>query len=269
MIQYESDTNAQSISEASLSHGFAQVISRPTRITDHTATLIDHVYTNTLPQTTSTGILINDISDHLGTYININLKNNSVSNRHPTQNSLSSNLPYRRFTAENLEHFRQLISTESWSTTTQESTCQEKYDRFTETYNKQYDCAFPETYNTKKRKTQRKNPKPWILPWFEEACDRKNRLHHDFIKAPSIANKIKYCKMKKFVNKHIKLSKNKYYTNYFNEHSNNSKMQWQMINNLLNRNRKKNAHIKLKLKDGTTITAPKAVANTFNNYFAI
>ena len=40
-----------------------------------------------------------------------------------------------------------------------------------------------------------------------------------------------------------------------------------MINSLLNRNRKKNTHIKLKLKDGTSITAPKAVADTFNNYF--
>ena len=73
--------------------------------------------------------------------------------------------------------------------------------------------------------------------------------------------------MKKFVSKHIKLAKNKYYAKYFKDHSDNSKKQWQMINNLLNRNRKKNAPIKLKFHDGSTISAPKAVADTFNDYF--
>ena len=73
--------------------------------------------------------------------------------------------------------------------------------------------------------------------------------------------------MKKFVTKHIKLAKNKYYTKYFKDHHDNSKKQWHMINSLLNRNRKKNSSIKLTLADGSIVSTPQAVANTFNEYF--
>lgn len=41
------------------------VIIRPTRITAHCATLIDNIFTNNLNTTISSGLLVNDITDHL------------------------------------------------------------------------------------------------------------------------------------------------------------------------------------------------------------
>ena len=41
-----------------------RVITKPTRITNHTATLIDHIYTNNINRLTS-GIVTVDVSDHL------------------------------------------------------------------------------------------------------------------------------------------------------------------------------------------------------------
>ena len=46
------------------SHDLLPVITKPTGITSHTATLIDHIYTNTVNRLTS-GIAKVDISDHL------------------------------------------------------------------------------------------------------------------------------------------------------------------------------------------------------------
>ena len=165
------------------------------RITDHTATLIDHIYTNSLSQIISTGILINDISDHFGTYINLKFNSNCINTR-PNTHELSINIPHRKLTAANIKYFQRLISNESWDTTTQQHTAQDKFNKFIETYTKHYDTAFPETNNAIKRKHQRRNPKPWILPWLEDACARKNKLYQDFINTPSIENKIKYYKMK-------------------------------------------------------------------------
>ena len=48
-----------------LSLGFMPIITKPTRITDHTATLIDHIYTNTPEKLIKSGICLADISDHL------------------------------------------------------------------------------------------------------------------------------------------------------------------------------------------------------------
>ena len=48
------------------------VITKPTRITNHTKTLIDHIYTNTLTSQIISGVAFNDISDHLPVFCIIN-----------------------------------------------------------------------------------------------------------------------------------------------------------------------------------------------------
>ena len=58
-----------------MSLGCKNVIKKPTRMTTHSATLIDHIYTNNSQNHITAGILIDDISDHLPTFILIETKN--------------------------------------------------------------------------------------------------------------------------------------------------------------------------------------------------
>jgi hypothetical protein len=44
---------------------FIPLMTRPTRITSHTATLIDNIFTNQLSHCLKSGLLFTDISDHL------------------------------------------------------------------------------------------------------------------------------------------------------------------------------------------------------------
>jgi hypothetical protein len=53
------------------SYYFQPHIIKPTRITDHSATLIDNIYFNSIDQTTS-GNLICDLSDYLPNFLIIN-----------------------------------------------------------------------------------------------------------------------------------------------------------------------------------------------------
>ena len=46
-------------------HGFIPTISRPTRITSHSATLIDHIFVNSCHAVTNSGVLTESLSDHL------------------------------------------------------------------------------------------------------------------------------------------------------------------------------------------------------------
>jgi hypothetical protein len=47
-------------------------IIQPTRITDHTATLIDNIFLNSIEYDTMSGNLLTDITDHLPNFIIIN-----------------------------------------------------------------------------------------------------------------------------------------------------------------------------------------------------
>ena len=118
-----------------------------------------------------------------------------------------------------------------------------------------------------KRENERKDPKPWILPWLEDACARKQRLYHVSVKYPTAINLAAHDKLDKFCTKHVDKAKTKYYKKFFDDHCDNSKKQWQMINGLLNRNFKHRDPIRLKDEHGNLLNTSLDVAERFNAYF--
>ncbi len=107
-----------------------------------------------------------------------------------------------------------------------------------------------------------------MLPWLEDAIARRDKLYHDYVEDPSEVKHHAYKKMKQFCEKHVDLAKSKYYKKYFDQHKENSKKQWQMINSLLNRTKShKNSTIKLKDSDGNGVSSNSKVAEMFNEYF--
>ena len=78
------------------SHDLLPVITKPTRITSHTATLIHHIYTNTVNRLIS-GILTIDISDHLPVFCMADIPLKKIINKFilETLVSLTQNLTFR------------------------------------------------------------------------------------------------------------------------------------------------------------------------------
>ena len=64
LLKYHCHQQTERYLDMIYSFNLLPVITKPTRITSHTATLIDHIYTNTINRLTS-GIATVDISDHL------------------------------------------------------------------------------------------------------------------------------------------------------------------------------------------------------------
>ena len=46
--------------------------------------------------------------------------------------------------------------------------------------------------NRVRRINERQKPKPWILPWLEDACARRQTAYYEFVKRPSPTNKKNY-----------------------------------------------------------------------------
>ena len=99
------------------------------------------------------------------------------------------------------------MDSESWEGIGDHANAQEQYDKFSEIYAKHYDTAYPLITKRVSRKNERVNPKPWILPWLEDACARKNESYHKFVKFPTSENKAAYEKLKGFCEKHTKRQK--------------------------------------------------------------
>lgn len=264
LLNHDTDIHGQNLINLAESYGFVQVVSLPTRLTDHSATLIDHIYTNSIHAVSTSRVITLDISDHFGTYVCISLDPNFIREENST-NSHDEYVNFRKFTATNMATFTELINGENWDTVYAEKTTEEMFETFLDKYNQHYDTAFPES--SVRRKYERKNPKPWILPWLEEACARKQKFHHDYVVDPTPENEKKYKKMKKFTDKHVKKAKSKFYNDYFVKHKGDSRRQWQLLNSLLNRKRKRLKIDKIRDCDGNVYSSPQTIAQKFNDYF--
>ena len=62
-FQYSTDKPTSDYLDMLLNLGYMPVITKATRITDHSATLIDHIYTNAPQKAFTSGICLADISD--------------------------------------------------------------------------------------------------------------------------------------------------------------------------------------------------------------
>ena len=65
LIKYDNDADCQNLIDNAHNSGFVQLISRPTRITENTATLLDLTFTDDIDSTLSSNIITLDLSDHL------------------------------------------------------------------------------------------------------------------------------------------------------------------------------------------------------------
>ena len=81
------------------------MITRPTRITSHCATLIDNIYVNYAANTYDSGILINDITDHLPFFSFLGLN---------VEKELQKPKLRRCVTAEGLLKFKSQLSNVNW-----------------------------------------------------------------------------------------------------------------------------------------------------------
>ena len=180
------------------------------------------------------------MSDHLATHTRILL--NKTKTKHSTnfrnkRNDISHDI--RIFNEANNETFKNLVKNETWEEITDDLDAQNSYEKFHEIYMKHYDTAFPLNSQRVRRKNERKDP--------------KQDLYEIFVTEPTPVNKIKYDKMNAFCKKHTDLGKAKYHKKYFDEHRENSKKQWQMINSLLGRKNNSKSIKKLIDPNGTVI----------------
>ena len=117
LLKYNEDKQTSEYLDMLLSLGFMPIITKPTRITDHTATLIDHIYTNTPEKLIKSGLCLADISDHLPVFC-------TMANTLPTNNEPRFFRDFRHFN-ENAFHqdllavdFKSFISTDVNETVT-------------------------------------------------------------------------------------------------------------------------------------------------------
>ena len=69
LFNYDSHTKTADFINLMFSYSYAPFINKPTRITEHSSTLIDNIFVNNYNDNTFQGLLFTDISDHFPVFI--------------------------------------------------------------------------------------------------------------------------------------------------------------------------------------------------------
>ena len=75
-----SDKHANNFIDPMYEYGFYSLISKPTRITDSSATVLDQIWTNILPESSNAYILVDPLADHLPVMVCFSLGDKSHKN---------------------------------------------------------------------------------------------------------------------------------------------------------------------------------------------
>ena len=203
LLKTENSDYSSRFCEQLFTSSFFPLITRPSRITQHTATLIDNIFTNDLAQLDSgiNGIIFFDISDHLPIF---HLTATKTKN-----NSKPIHTQYKRtVNKKSLASFLSYVKNISWSNTFQTHDPCESYSIFHNNLQVAINKSFPLVKtNPKNDRSVNHAKSPWLTSGILKSISKKNQLYKKFLKKPSSRIETNYKKYKNKLNHLIKIAK--------------------------------------------------------------
>ena len=257
LLKFESHPKTNSFIEDIFSLGLAPLITKPTRLTDHSGTLIDHAYTNTENFNKLSGIIVTDLADHFGIFAILYKTKLSSDNKHSYS---------RSFNPEALEQFNMSLSNLDFSDVINEYRPNNAYNILLETIQTSYDAAFPIKHVVCRRKHIKRDP--WITRGIIQSSKQKAKLHRNKICKPTQYHIDKYKKYCTQFNKIKRSAKLQYYRDILDINKHDIKQTWSVLKPLISNGTKMASLPTQFIVNGTTISDPQLIANKFNTFFA-
>ena len=205
-----------------LSMGIYPLITKPTRITECSATLIDNIFTNNIKGVNKSGIFISDVSDHLPVFV--------CSQDKLLYKLLHSHVYKRSLNSENIMLFNQSLQTIDWTEVFQCNDVSNAYNKFANIYKKVFDiCCLVKKFKVKPTSEY----KPWFTKGLQNVCNKKNKLYKQFLKYKSNSSLVKYKKYKNKLTSILRYEQKRHYNNLLIKCKNNIKGSWKILNRVI------------------------------------
>jgi hypothetical protein len=224
LLKHGSKSNVSNFVDSIHSHGLFPTITLPTRVTTHSATLLDNIFIN-LPITVAiSGVIKCDISDHWPVFVVCNYNNLSkkIDKLSVDFNKTFSKIRFNKVKID--------IENVDWSFITNDSNVNNDCDELIMIIRKTVQK------HTSFCKVKNKLHQPWITNGLIKSSNIKQNMYKLYL-----AGTISWDEYKNYRNKFtslMRLQKQKYYNDLIVKHHKNSKAMWQIINSNLNRGTK-------------------------------
>ena len=223
------------------------VITRPTRVTRTSATLIDHIWTSQPEENIGNYVIQTDISDHFPTVSQF---------RFDSSPHRSHYISKRFYTKKSLEKFTNDLTLVNWNFIFNSTCAEEAYNLFYSKFREIFEINFPLKSICQNRKTA---DSPYITPALKNSIKEKHRLERLSKKWP-LTYRDQYKRFRNTLTSTLRTAKSLYYKNKITANQGNPKSQWSTINFLLGRSKSLSRTIELQPPCNDT-------ADKFNDHF--
>ena len=226
------------------------LINRPTRVTNTTATIIDHIWTTQVEFNVNNLIIETDISDHFPVISQCQI-------RHIKENQ-SLYKEIRIYSTEALDSFRNDVTHLDWDDVLHSSCANESCNIFYNMFENLYQKHFPPKQI---RISTKDDISPYITPALKNSIRERNRLERLAKKWP-LTFGTTYRKYRNKLTALLRMTKNKYYKDQLKLNQGNAKSHWKTINSILGRTSKPTNTQQIDLKSPCD-----DIPNKFNEHF--
>ena len=256
LLKFETHIKTNEFIENSLTNGFLPLITKPTRVTHASCTLIDNILSNTCNNTLESGVILNSISDHFPIF-------------HVTCQTQKKEKPKsfisRDITTEKINQFNEMLSMNIWENVLNDLNPQSSFDKFYEEFDSAFNLYFPireVRFNKNIHKIE-----GFMTGGLMISRLKKLELGSIFSKNKTEENNIAYTTYRDIYNKAIKDAKKIFYREQLDQNKDDLRKTWQTLRKVISKSNDKTSCIdEIKVND-TSYTNNNDISNKFNDYF--
>ena len=257
-LKINDNNNASDLLDIILRNKVFPVITRPTRITHSSATLIDNIHISTnLSKNYTSGIILCDISDHCACLLMLTLTKRI--NKEPLQ------IKTRKMNQRKINNIQQSLQLIDWSDLEQLDT-ELAYDKFENILQETLNWHAPEKTI---KITQNVVNEPWMTKGLKNSAKRIYKMYSKCIKKPKGDPLYdSYKQQRNKLNSLKRKAKITYYHDSIINYKNDSKKLWKIINSITGKCKNKQDCIYYLTVDGIKIYNKEDISNKFCNFFS-
>ena len=220
-LKHQIHSETQCFLEINLAANIIPSITKPTRVTTSSATLIDNIFVRTaLPESIKSGIVVDNTSDHF--ILITEIANPCVTQCEPECYTT------RKVGNTETNKISRSIDGINWKDRLLNKTADEAFNDFHDTLINAMNTVSPEIVKIRKIK---KNT-PWLTDSIKKCINKDKRLYKKSLNNVCIENTVKYRDYHKTLLRVKRSAKRNYYKTLCLEYKNDSKKLWSLINKI-------------------------------------
>jgi len=258
LLKINTCSKARQYVDTFFSYGYLQTITKPTRCTNSSASLLDHCITNVLSPVHISNIITCKLSDHFP-FIYTSFC--------PKAKQHDSVTMTRDYSSDNILRFREMLTNINWDFVLNSVCPQEAYNQFSDFFNSMFELYFPIT--PKKFNKNFTKIEKWCTNGILTSRRNKFKLANLASNFPSPENNFNFKCYRNLYNKIIKQAKKLYFENELAKNQSDLKKTWQLICSAIKRKPKgKSSSLSSLRINDADVNDPCIIANCLNDFFS-